>query len=477
MATLQSDSAPSTFSVLVIGAGITGLTAAYRLQHLFDRSNCRLKLTVLEGSGRAGGVIGTTQNEFALIEKGPEAFVTHKPEALQLAIELGLGDRLAVCSRQAAKTSIYTDGELHQLPEGFVMFAPTRLAPLAVSPMFSLRGKLRMALDLVLPARSDDSDESLAQFVRRRLGEEALERIAEPLIAGIYSTDPERLSAECSIPRLREMEKKYGSVIRGLMNSPKMNGSGPVGTSPFVTFDDGMQVMIDALVASLPKDSLRLNTKVRTLKYGLHSRWRAICADGSQVEADAIVITVPAHDAAELLHELAPQVSQGLAGIERGASTMLTLVFKREDIGRDVSGSGFVVPAREGRSVSACSFSSQKFSKRTKDGYVMLRAFTRKKFDHLEQKNSQEQLKEELLADLREMLDLRGEPVFWSVSPPGKIPSYVVGHRSRIELMLEDLDRLEGLFLAGNSYHGVGIPDCIASAEAAAKRVGELALD
>lgn len=446
-------------NVVIIGAGITGLTAAYEL------TKASVQVLLLESSSQPGGAIKTVKNKYAVLEEGPESVVTHKPAAVELIKELGLGDQLVACSKKAARTFITSGGSLEPLPEGFIMFAPTKLAPLAVSPLFSLAGKFRIALDLVIPPRFDDEDESLADFVERRLGAEALSRLAEPLIAGIYSTDPQRLSARCAVPKLREMERRYGSVIRGLL-CERRNGNREANFSPapFLSLHGGMQVLTDELAARLPQGCLRLNTRATGISHGLRKRWRVACSDGRQIECDAIILATPAFVSARLLQEANPQASEELAAIEYGKSVMVSFVFERKAIGHALDGSGFVVPSADGKTVSACSFSSIKFSDRTDDDHVLLRAFTRKSIDVHDQR-AVDELVDTLRSDIASFLNINRAPLHTHVTlPQAGLPRYVVGHQARVERIFDLVSREPGLQLAGNAYFGMGVPDCISSA-------------
>lgn len=454
-------------NVVVIGAGITGLTAAYRIQKSAQECGTPLRVMVLESSSECGGVIRTLRNEYGTLEEGPEAFVAYKPAALELIKELGLGDQLIVCSKTADTTFVARGDQLEPLPQGFMMFAPTRLSSLASSRLFSWAGKLRMAMDLLLPARLDESDESLADFVTRRLGREALERLAEPLIAGIYSTDAHRLSANCAVPRLKQLERDHGSVIRGLLQAKRATSSGGPLASGFLSLHNGMQSLTDTLASVIGADSIRLNAPVHSVGPGLRKRWRVLFGNGQQSECDAVVIATPARIAAKLLKDISVEAAHELAGIEYGTTAMVSLVYKRDSIAHAMNGSGFVVPSLDAWQISACSFSSVKFPSRTKEDYVLLRAFSRSAIN-----DDLDATRKAVVRDLTRFLGITGEPIYAQVAlPKSGLPKYTVGHQERVERILRCLSQHLGLAIAGNSYHGVGIPDCVASAEAAARQI------
>jgi oxygen-dependent protoporphyrinogen oxidase len=463
-------------SAVVIGAGVSGLTAAYKLSLLARQQGTRLTLRVFESSGSAGGVIGTVRHDDALIERGPESFVTYKPQALQLAKELGLSERLVSPSQESKRTFVGFDNRLHPLPDGFVMFAPTRLAPLATSSLFSWQGKMRMAMDLALPPRRDGQDESVAEFVRRRLGQEALERLAEPLIGGIYSADPEWLSAQSAVPKLCDLERQCGSLIRGLWKSTTKKPVSTMGERPeapqFLTFDSGLQVLIDALVERLPPGCLRFNTTITCVTRGRYKRWSVVLNDGRTVECDLLVIAAPARAAGLMLLEVERAVAEELLNLTYGSAAIMTAMFDRKNIEHALDGSGFVVPYVEGKTLSACSFSSVKFARRAPQGKILLRAFAGGGLNSEAYGLNDEELCGRLLEDIHAFIGVKREPLFTVLTRhPLVMPQYTVGHKERIAGVEEHMRAMPGIALAGNAYRGVGISDCIASADQAANKV------
>jgi oxygen-dependent protoporphyrinogen oxidase len=462
----------TTQSVVIVGGGITGLSAAY---FLLKRARERpLKITLVEAENHLGGKIRTEHLNGFLIEGGPDAFLTQKPWAVQLCRELGLGDQLV--APKPRKTYVLLGGRLRKLPEGAMGLIPTRLSSFAKSELFTPWGKLRMGLDLVIPPRGDDQDESLAQFVKRRLGREALERLVEPLFAGVYAADPEYLSLEATFPRLRELERRHGSLIRGALWAKRQRrerGRSLTSekSSVFLTLRDGLSTLVDTLAARIePHATVLMGQHVVRLE-SARGGYRLTLDDGATVEADAVVLTTPAFITAELLEPLNPEAAELLAGIPYASTAVVTLAFRREDVGHPLDGTGFVVPRVEGRALAACTWSSSKWPARTPKGFLLLRAF----FGRFGQSDilslSDSELIELALEELKDLLSLRGRPMLTRVHRwPRAMPQYLVGHLER----LAQIERaLEGhsIVLAGAAYQGIGLPDCIRQGEEASHRL------
>ena len=372
--------------IIVIGGGITGLSAAHRLTELSRASSLELKVTLLEASGRLGGVIATEHTEDLLLELGPDSYITDKPAALRLCERLGLADRL-IAPQQAAGLKLYTvhRGALEPLPEGFLLMAPTRVDSVLRSPLFSWGGKLRMAMEPLIPRCSGDGDESLASFVRRRLGREVLERVAQPLIGGIYASDPEALSLAATMPRFPEMERSHGSVILGSRRAQRRRAQEEetgARWSLFVSIDRGMEVLVRRIEEALGPGVVRLGETVRALSWNPDARrWRvATGRAGSDqspggLEADAVICTLPASAAADTVRTLDAELASELKAIPFSSTATVNLAYRRNDIAHPLDGYGFVVPHVEGRKIMACTFSSVKYAGRAPDDVALLRCF------------------------------------------------------------------------------------------------------
>jgi oxygen-dependent protoporphyrinogen oxidase len=462
--------------VVVVGGGIAGLAAAHRLVEQARAEGFPLSLTVCEATGRLGGTIRTEQTpDGLLIEGGPDSFISEKPWALALADRIGLGPRLRRTDDRYRRTYVVHGGRLHPLPDGFLLLAPARLAPFVGSRLFSWRGKLRMALDLVLPRHPAAGDESLASFVTRRLGREALERVAEPLVAGIYTAAPERLSLAATMPRFLALERVHRSLILGLRRSAaagEVAGASGARWSLFVTLAGGMTELVEALAARLPAGSVRLGCPVAGVDHGGGARWRVRLGDGTTAEADAVVLAGEAHRMAPLVAGFDPELGRLLGGIRYASSATVTLAYPRAAVGHALDGFGFVVPRAEGRAALACTFSSVKYPGRAPQGTVLLRAFLGGARDEGVLAHDDAHLVRLAEADLAGLLGITGPPLLARVARhPASMPQYEVGHLERVASIEARLAAWPGLGLAGGGYRGVGIPDCIRSGEAAAERI------
>ncbi len=445
--------------IVVVGGGISGLAAAHRLIELGVEKS---QITLIEASGRLGGTLETQHRDGFLIEGGPDSFISEKPEAVSLAKRLGLESRLIQTNEEHRRSFIVRNGRLRPVPEGFQLLAPSRVWPFITTDIFSVAGKLRMAADLLLPRENGNEDESLASFVRRRLGQEALERMAQPMVGGIYTADPETLSLRATLPRFLDMEKKHRSVILAMLRQGRTRGTSGARYSLFLSFDRGMEVLANALASTIP--NVRLKTRVREIKR-LDSAW-TISTDNESFEADAVCLAVPAYTAAKLLQNVNPQLATQLDSIKYASTATINLAYPRAAIKHPLDGFGFVVPFIEKRSLLACTFSSVKFSGRALDGHVLLRAFAGGAL----QPEMFDDPGPRIEKDLCDLLGITGKPLFREIAKwERSMPQYEVGHLDRVQVIESEMRKLPGLALAGNAYRGAGIPDCIRSGETAAE--------
>ena len=454
-----------TNRIVVVGGGISGLAAAHRLIEQGQTG-----VTLIEASPRLGGTIQTEYRDGFLIERGPDSFISEKPEALALAKRLGLESRLIGTNENHRRSFIVRKGRLRAVPEGFQLLAPSRMWPFLTSDIFSVAGKMRMAADLFVPRKSTNGaqDESLASFVRRRLGQEALERMAQPMVGGIYTADPETLSLRATLPRFLDMERKHRSLILAMLRQSQVQKSGTSGArySLFLSFDRGVQVLVDAL-ARINAD-IRLNTRVEGLR--LEDRtWTISTNSGEQLKADGICLAVPAYVAATLLNDVNRDLAGKLNRIKYASTATINFSYERSAIKHPLDGFGFVVPFIEKRTLIACTFSSVKFYGRAPDGHVLLRAFAGGALQPDVFALDESVLTAKVEADLRELLGIKAKPLFTEVAKwERSMPQYEVGHLDRLNEIENEVKKLPGLALAGNAYRGAGIPDCIRSGEAAA---------
>jgi len=461
--------------LVVVGGGVSGLAAAHRASELARERGAAVETTLVEARPRLGGTIATEHVDGFLVETGPDSFLSEKPWALALCRRLDLEDRLVRTDDRFRRSFVLFGGRLHPLPEGFQLLAPTRLAPFLRSRLLSWRGKLRLALDLVLP-RGAGGDESLGDFVRRRLGREALERIAQPLIAGIYTADPDTLSLAATMPRFLELERRERSVTLALWRAARRAGGEAAGTSGarwslFVTFRDGMDELVRALGDRLAPGSVRLKERVSGLERAGRG-WRVGLADGGGIAADAVVIASEPHEAARLLRRVDPAVARLLGQIPCASSATVTLGYRRSDIPRPLDAFGFVVPRIERRPILACTFSSVKYPGRAPAGHALLRVFLGGALDAGVLEGDDESLAALARAELQRALGITSPPVLTRVGRhPSAMPQYLVGHLSRVEAIDRMLTAHPGLALAGGAYRGVGIADCVRSGEQAVEPV------
>lgn len=461
--------------VVIVGGGITGLSAAFYLQQAARAAGIALSYTLVERDDRLGGKIHTDTIDGAaygapgafVVEAGPDSFIVQKPEALQLVHDLGLADRIMDVNEQRRSVHVLVKGRRIPLPDGLSLLAPTKLLPFALSPLISLRGKLRMALDLLIPPRRDDADETLADFVRRRFGSEALDKIGEPLLAGIHSSEAERQSMMATFPRFRALERKHGSLIRGMRAHRPPPGSRP---SPFATLRGGVGELVAALARALD-GRLLAGRGVASLSYlpSEDPAYRLRLDDGATLAADAVILTAPAFAAAELVAPFQPDLAEGLRQIRYATTATVSLAYPRAAVGDALDAVGLIIPRSEGCRINACTITSVKFSHRAPGDYALLRVF----FGGARNPDVVALDDAAIVAlardELRAIYGIAADPLFsriyrWQRSNP----QYELGHLERVDA----LDRAcpPGLLLAGSAYRGVGIPDCIRQGREAAER-------
>ncbi len=473
-----------TRRIVIIGGGISGLAAAHRLIEERESSSRKTEIVLLEAGAHTGGIIRTKQRDGFLLEGGPDSFISEKPEALALVERIGLTSRLIETTSEHRRSFIVRGGRLHAVPEGFQLLAPSRFWPFVTTGIFSWPGKARMALDLFLPRRAaaNGSDESLAEFVRRRLGREALERMAQPMVGGIYTADPERLSLRATMPRFLEMERRERSLIRAMwknrrgQSAAEKKGTSGARYSLFLSFDEGMQTFSRALVTRLKGVSVRLNTKAESLIFDKDARaWKVGLNSQETIRADAVCLALPAYASAKLLRGVDIELAVELDAIPYASTATINLAYRRADIRHPLDGFGFVVPIIERRAVLACTFSSIKFRGRAPEGHALLRAFVGGALQPEIFALDEDEMLRRVGEDLRELLEIEKPPLFAHVEKwPRSMAQYHLGHLERVRRINERLSQFPNLKLAGNAYGGAGIPDCIRSGESAAKEILEM---
>jgi oxygen-dependent protoporphyrinogen oxidase len=421
----------------------------------------------------------------ALLERGPDSFLSEKPAAEALCRELGLADELTPSSDANRKTYIVVRNRLIPFPDGLMFLVPTKLIPTALTRLFSLPTKLRMGLELLIPPRPSGQDESVAALVERHFGRETVDRLADPLLSGIYGGDAVQLSARAVLPRLVEMESQYGSLTRGMLAAHrKMRASRPANvknSSPsaprsiFTALRGGMQQLVDAVAARIDPASVHLSTTVSSLeKTG--AGWQVTAAGKTELY-DAVILATPAWAAAELLNPVDAALGAELSAIPYSSSITINLIYDEARLGRLPDGFGFLVPAVEGRVMLACTFVHRKFLGRAPRGKAVLRAFLGGMRNEALLTASDKALVTTVRRELSEILGesvvgCMVEPVYAQVSRwPRAMAQYAVGHLERKERIMAHVAALPGLRLAGNAYDGIGIPDCIRLGRQAAKEL------
>lgn len=422
---------------VVVGGGISGLSCAYELH----RAGVE---TVVVERDRLGGTIRTERIGDFLVEGGPDSFLAVKPWARQLCEEIGLKDRLIGMS--ARRVYILSDGRLHELPEGFYLTVPTRIWPFLASGLFTFLGKMRMGMDLILPRGPEVEDESIGSFVRRRLGREALEKLAEPIMAGIFVASADELSLRCTFPRFAEMEREHRSLIKAMRRIPRAAGD----TSPFLTLRGGMSEMVDRLLRELEGATFHVGKEVLAVEPE-GGRWRVRLSDGA-LEAGAVVLAIPTHAAARLL--------PGIPPVRYASTSTVSIAYRKF---RELDGSGFVIRRSENRKIMACTWTSSKFEGRAPADHLLVRCFVRGVVE-----DACPQAHEEMKA----LLGVQEDPVLSRTHTWGEAnPVYEVGHERRMREFEATLP--PGLFLAGSGFHGTGVPDCVRDGRAVGKRAAE----
>ena len=455
--------------IAIIGGGITGLAAAFTLQKL------GIPYTLVEAGSFLGGVIRTEARDGFLLEGGPDSILAQKPEGLALCRELGLADRLVPTNPDDRSVYILRGGRLHPLPEGMMLAVPTRIRPFLRSRLFSWPGKLRMGLDLVIPRRNGHSDESIASFLRRRFGQEAVERLGEPLLAGIHAGDPERLSILATFPRFRELEIRSGSLVRGMWAAPRPKREpGEQQPSAFYSLRCGLRELVDALVLRLDRDALVTKLPVRQVERN-GTGYRLRLDRQATLEATRVIVAAPGPRIAPALRELVPETAAVLAAIPFASSATVLLGYRREQVAHPLKGYGMVVPRTEGLRTTALSFVSTKFPYRAPDGHVLLRGFLGGVRDGSVLGLTDEEMVDTVTREMTGLLGLRGGPVMTRVFRwPGGTPQLEVGHLDRMDAVEALLARrAPGLHLVGAGIRSTGIPDSVAEGTRAACAAAE----
>ncbi|USB32261.1 protoporphyrinogen oxidase [Paenibacillus sp. YPG26] len=469
----MSDS-DSSRNIVIIGGGLTGLSAAFYIRKFYREKGVPVQITILEKGKSMGGKIETLHRDGFVIEKGPDSFLARKTAMIDLAKELELDHELVSMNPGAKKTYIVKRGVLHPMPSGLVLGIPTELGPFMKSGLVSWGGKIRALMDLVIPARKSTGDESLGNFIERRLGAEVLTNVTEPLLAGIYAGDTYKLSLQSTFPQFGEVERVHGSLMRGMMTGRK-----PVEThtgtkrSAFLTFRQGLQSLVHGLVHELHDVDQRLETEVLEIRQGSSRAYEVDIAEGGVLHADQIVVTTPAFSAAKLLEPFVDVIA--LTAINYVSVANVVVAFDKKDLQGIQDASGFLVPRAEGRNITACTWTSTKWLHTSPDDKVLLRCYVGRSGDEQNVQLPDDSLTELVLKDLRELMGITATPLFSEITRlPKSMPQYPVGHLQQIAGLREELkSKAPGLYVTGAAFEGVGLPDCIKQAKELAKIMTE----
>jgi oxygen-dependent protoporphyrinogen oxidase len=458
--------------VAIIGGGITGLSAAFYLESA-RRNGVEIDYALFESSPRLGGVLKTDRIHDAIIEAGPDSFLSSKPWATQLAREVGLEDELINSNDYQRKTYILNRGRLTPLPDGIQMIVPTKAWPIASSLLLSFSTKLRMLREYIAPPEplAEGADESVASFVKRHFGDEVVEKLASPLLAGVYGGDATQLSARAVLANLMALEAKHRSLVRGVLHSRANSSSSSSVSAPaplFTSFKSGMQQFVDAIAGQLKRECIFLNQKISAIMQEAE-QWRVISDGRGNESFTDLVIALPAHAAGKLLYTHRAELGRTLDSIKYSNTITIALGYSSQKLrGSDLPpGFGFLVPRSEGRSMIACTFVHNKFSYRVADDQVLLRVFLT---DGLEKSDAE--LQAIIQRELAEILHINTAPNFASIGRWSQaMPQYEVGHLEKVAAIEQMAGGIPHLQLIGNAYRGIGIPDCVREGKQAAERI------
>ncbi len=471
----QTGTDPQIKRVAVIGGGITGLAAAYRMRELAAAREFPLEVHLLERGARCGGALETIRRDGFVIETGADSFLSEKHAAAELARRLGLGAELIPTRDIYRKTYVVRAGRLVEIPAGFSLLAPAHLGPVFRSSLFSPLGKLRIAMEPYIAARTSTDDESLDSFVTRRMGREVLDRVAQALAGGIYTADPKRLSMAATMPRFVEMERRHGSVVKGMRaaenaRAAKSSEASGARWSLFQSFRNGMATLPETLAARLGA-SIRKGAEVVEMSRSGDS-WRLALTSGESVDVDAVICAAPSYAAARIVATIAPAGAKMLGEISYASAATVNLTFRESDFDEPPRAFGFVVPAIEHRRIIAGSFSSFKFEGRAPAGAILTRAFVGGEMNREMMRLSDDDMIAAVRDEFRALLGVSAAPGFAEVRRwPDSMPQYEVGHLARVAELERVVAELPAFAIAGAAYRGVGIPDCVRSGEDAADAI------
>ncbi len=455
--------------IAIVGGGISGLAAAFALEERC-RAGESLEFVVYEAGPRFGGVLATEQVDGCVVEAGPDSFLTEKPWAADLCRRLGIEDQLIGSNDGARRTYILVKGRLVPMPDGLMFMVPTQLAPAMLTSLFSAATKFRMVREWRSSPRPSAADESVAEFVERHYGAEMVERLADPLLSGVYGGEAAQLSVRAVLPRFVEMESKYGSLGRGMLAARKSAKVSQPRPSIFTSLKGGMQQLSEALVAGLRPDALQANTPVTAVQR--QDRGWVVSAGYASDHFNSVIVATPAHVASPLLEITSSHLAAELKSIPYSSSITVALGFDKQVRSSLPPGFGFLIPRGEGKRMLAATFVHNKFPHRVLEDRALLRCFLGGSRDEPVLQLADEEILAIVREELREIIGVKAEPLFTRVYRWKKaMAQYTVGHLDRLQRVESLVKQFPGLALAGNAYRGIGVPDCVRSGETAAEQV------
>lgn len=462
--------------IAIVGGGITGLSAAYYAKKLFEEHHIPIDLTLIEKSEQLGGKIRTRHRDGFVIEQGPDSFMSRKLPIIALTRELGLEDELTATNPKAKTNYILHKGRLHRMPPGLVLGIPTEVTPFIKTGLISPIGKARAAFDLLLPKKKGVNDETLGGFIERRLGKEVLEHITEPLLAGIYAGDTGSLSLKATFPQFHELEQKHRSLILGMLSGKKKNrplkGLPEIAkNSMFLTYKGGLETLVNRLTEVLQPTQIITGQSVVGITRDDERGYRLRLESDLEMKADALILASPAYHTAELLPDL--PALKWLKKIPYVSVANIVLAFNQEDIEFPLDGSGFVVPRSEGRTITACTWTSSKWLHTAPKGKILLRTYVGRAGAQEWAQLTDGQLLAKVRNDLKEIMGITAEPIFHEMTRLiQSMPQYPLSHLEQLKRLRLELEcERPGIFLCGAGYQGVGIPDCIQQGKQAAEQM------
>ncbi len=458
--------------VVVIGGGITGLSAAYYLQKTIREKKLSCDVLLVEASHKLGGKFQTVYRDGFTIERGPDSFLERKKSAAELAIDVGLKDELV--NNTAGRSFVLANEKLHPMPKGAVMGIPTKITPFITTDLFSIQGKMRAAADFVMPRSKVSGDQSLGGFFRRRLGDEVVENLVEPLLSGIYAGDIDRLSLMSTFPQFYQVEQKHRSLIKGMKKTTPTGPKKEVNAKNqgiFLTLKGGLQSLVKAIEEKLESSSVLKGTRVVSIVNNNEKGYKLQLNNGEWLEADSILLTLPHPALADLFPD--NPVIQELREMPATSVATVAMAFDAKDVDDHLDGTGFVVSRNSDYTITACTWTHKKWPHTTPEGKVLLRCYVGRAGEETVVDLSDEEIERIVLADLKRTMDLTAKPNFTIVTRwKQAMPQYTVGHKERIDKIKADFQHnMPGVFIAGSSFEGLGIPDCIDQGKAAVNDV------